>query len=131
LDLPPTTDSVSRARRHVREQVQDADLDSDTAELLVSEVVTNAVLHARTAVMVRVEVRLDGVRVEVSDGSPREPRVSPYSSDAATGRGLRLLERLARSWGVRSDRRGKTVWFEVGPSSHEGGLRGLARGADR
>lgn len=128
LDLPPTTDSVSRARRHVREHLDDTDLDVQTVELLVSELVTNAVLHARTVVILRVDVSPELVRVEVSDGSPREPRLSPYSADAATGRGLRLVENLARRWGVDQDGRGKTVWFEVGVADDDAAFGAFMEG---
>lgn len=117
LELPPTTDSVSSARRHVREHLRDTGIDVETVELLVSELVTNAVLHARSGVVVRIEVLSDAVRVEVGDGSARKPRLSPNSAEAATGRGLRLVDMLSRGWGVEHDARGKTVWFEVGAGS--------------
>lgn len=119
LELPPTTDSVPLARRFARSALRESTWDVDTVVLLVSEVVTNAVLHARSAIVVRVEDRRDVVRVEVQDGSPVPPRMHHFARSSATGRGLRLLDRLAAAWGVSSDAPGggKVVWFEVGAPS--------------
>ena len=83
--------------------------------LCLSEVVTNAVLHARTGVSVRaVEVGLT-IRVEVADGSRVKPVRRSFAEISPTGRGLHLLDRLATSWGIDLSPRGKTVWFEIGP----------------
>jgi len=119
LDLPPTTDSVPVARRFVRARLLDGATDIDTATLLVSEVVTNAILHARTTVTLTVEVIDDVVRIAVRDGSPVQPRIHSFPATSATGRGLRLLDRLAKRWGVYADpvTGGKVVWFEVGEPS--------------
>jgi hypothetical protein len=95
---------------------RDAGADIDTATLLVSEVVTNAILHARTTVTLTVEVAGEVVRIAVRDGSPVQPRIHSFAATSATGRGLRLLDRLAKRWGVDADPAtgGKVVWFEVG-----------------
>ena len=91
--------------------------DVDTALLLVSEVVTNALLHGAAPRTLQVDVRPDTIRVEVADGSPVLPRVHGFASTATTGRGLRLLDSLASRWGADPDPRdGKVVWFEVGPA---------------
>jgi anti-sigma regulatory factor (Ser/Thr protein kinase) len=119
IELPPTTESVPRARRFLCEALAelDSEADVDTAALLVTELVTNAVLHARTAVTLLVAPTGDRVRVEVHDRSPLHPRIQAYPVTSTTGRGLRLLDTMAADWGVRPDqaRSGKTVWFEVGP----------------
>ena len=121
LRLPPTPDSVPLARRFVRQQLRETECDVDTVVLLVSEVVTNAVLHARSDIRVSLEVRGDTARVEVADSSPAPPRLHRFHVESATGRGLRLLDQLALGWGVQSapadDGTGKVVWFEVGPAS--------------
>jgi anti-sigma regulatory factor (Ser/Thr protein kinase) len=119
LDLPPTTESVPVARRFVRARLVDGATDVDTATLLVSEVVTNAILHARTSVRLTVEVADEVARIAVRDGSPVQPRIHSFSATSATGRGLRLLDRLAKRWGVYADPAtgGKVVWFEVGEAS--------------
>ena len=120
LELPPTTESVPTARRFVHDLMSQSETaaDVDTATLLVTEIVTNAVLHALTPMTVRVVVEADLVRIEVRDGSLAAPRVHAFSASAATGRGLRLLQSLATRWGVRPEPPdGKVVWFEVGPAS--------------
>ena len=87
----------------------------DSAALLVSEVVTNAVLHARTGLAVEVERRGDAVRVTVSDGSPRQPQRRHHDLDSGTGRGLALRTALARDWGSADGTAPwrKDVWFEL------------------
>jgi anti-sigma regulatory factor (Ser/Thr protein kinase) len=120
LELPTITESVPAARRFVMEMMRDSDTvaDLDTASLLVTEIVTNAVLHALAPITLTVEVGEDVVRIEVRDGSDVPPRLRAFSPIAATGRGLRLLESLALRWGVRPEPSGgKVVWFEVGASS--------------
>jgi anti-sigma regulatory factor (Ser/Thr protein kinase) len=85
-------------------------------ELLValSEVVTNAVVHARAPVSVRVATVADGrVRVEVGDGSPALPHRRHFGPESAAGRGLFLLDRFTEAWGVSPANDGKVVWFEV------------------
>jgi anti-sigma regulatory factor (Ser/Thr protein kinase) len=120
LALPLSTESVPTARQFVRDLMIDSDTiaDLDTASLLVTEIVTNAVLHATAPMTLRVEISVDVVRIEVRDGSQLPPRVHAFSATAATGRGLRLLESLATRWGVRPEPGGgKVVWFEVGANS--------------
>jgi anti-sigma regulatory factor (Ser/Thr protein kinase) len=86
----------------------------DDLLLCLSEVVTNAVLHAGPPIEVTGGVvGSKKVRVEVSDGSKVTPiqRHPPHSSP--TGRGLNLLDRLTSAWGVDITNTGKTVWFEI------------------
>ena len=87
----------------------------ETRLLCLSEVVTNAVLHARTPLRVRVSEIGDVVRVEVADGSRVRPVRRTFAEISPTGRGLHLLDRLATRWGIDMNRHGKTVWFEVEP----------------
>ncbi|CAN5693694.1 hypothetical protein BH24ACT3_BH24ACT3_10680 [soil metagenome] len=113
--FPPEPASAGRARRFLGAALDGWGLHeaADAAVLLLSEVVTNAVLHAATDLTIAVS-RRDGVlRVEVRDGSPRLPNVRSYDVEAATGRGLAMVELLARSWGVDARVDGKVVWFEV------------------
>lgn len=116
LELPPTTDSVPLARRFARSELRESRSDVDTVLLLVSEVVTNAVLHARSGIRLVVEDLDEVARVEVHDASPVPPRMHHFRLVSGTGRGLRMLDQLARTWGVTADPRGagKVVWFEVG-----------------
>lgn len=117
LRLPPSTESVPVARRFAREQLRQSQSDVDTVVLLVSEVVTNAVLHARSEVVLLIQQREDVTRIEVSDASPVPPRLHNFTAESATGRGLRLLDQLALRWGADSSGTGKIVWFEVGSAS--------------
>ncbi len=126
--------SPRTARRFLRQFIEDArvDCDLDTADLLVSEVVTNAVLHARGAITVYVAALAGGVRVEVHDCSPLLPAPRRHADDATTGRGLDLVSTLASGWGAHTlhgageDR--KVVWFEL-TAGEPGGAAGRARGA--
>jgi len=117
LDLAPETESVPQARRFVRELLAAAPHDVqivDAAELCVSELVTNAVLHARTEVQVRVEDLGEAIRLEVRDRSTVMPRRIVHSVRSATGRGMEMVSLLARSWGVDLvDDRTKSVWCEL------------------
>ena len=81
--------------------------------LLTSELVTNAVLHAGTDLVVELCLRNGIVRVEVQDHSAKLPKTLHYGANEQTGRGLALVERAALAWGVQPQSTGKTVWFEV------------------
>lgn len=114
VSLAPTASSGGRARRLARQALGDVpDEVREVAELLVSELVTNALLHARPPLVLRVG-RADGrVRVEVADGDPTLPALKPYGVHAGTGRGLLLVERLADRWAAHRSAGGKVVWFEL------------------
>ena len=88
------------------------------ATLLVSELVSNALLHAGTELDVVVRRPDGGLRVEVHDRTHRLPTRKHYSITSTTGRGLALVEDLARDWGAEVTAEGKFVWFEF----DEGGL---------
>src|SRR5262249_11328879 len=85
----------------------------DTAALLTSEVVTNAITHARSSVGLSVDLTDDRVRVVVRDRSGDHPEWRAGKQNGQSGRGLLLLEALSASWGVAPDARGKAVWFEL------------------
>jgi anti-sigma regulatory factor (Ser/Thr protein kinase) len=85
-----------------------------TVELLTSEVVTNALLHAHSAPELHVFVVEGVIRVEVCDRSTLAPIQRPVDGESASGRGMMIVEALAQSWGVdRLQDGGKQVWFEV------------------
>lgn len=119
LQIEPDRSNVALARRFVMDAIHRLGCEryADVAELLTSELVTNAVLHAGTTVELRVSNEEDGIRVEVSDQSAAAPQRRRYSAEAATGRGLGLVEALASSWGTRTGSRGKTVWFTLQPDT--------------
>src|SRR5204863_3260979 len=120
IELPADTRSARRARQFVADVVGDAGSLNDTVALLVSEVASNAVLHAKTAFIVAVLLSDSHIRVEVTDGSPQRPTIRQYHPDSVTGRGLHLVDAAATRWGVEPARAGKTVWFEIDRRS--GGL---------
>ena len=107
--------SVAEARRVVREFAAEHGLDAvlDDVQLLTSEVVTNAILHAGTAVGLRLIAVADRLRVEASDGSGARPVRREANAEATNGRGLLLLDRVATSWDVVGTPDGKLVWFEL------------------
>lgn len=117
VDLEPDPRSVRTARRMVVDAVRGWRLDhlEDPAALLVSEVATNAVLHARSPFAVEVSRRRGVVRVEVSDRSPAGPQRRRHSASATTGRGLALVATLSTAWGTEAAARpwAKRVWFEL------------------
>ena len=83
----------------------------DRAELLADELVTNAVVHARTPLRLQLKLHGDVLHIAVYDASPRLLRLVPDDPDDEDGRGLRLVEQLATSWGVsRRPDGGKVVW---------------------
>jgi anti-sigma regulatory factor (Ser/Thr protein kinase) len=118
--LPCDASSVAVARRLVRgELAAHAEVPGersdfvDAASLLVSELVTNAIVHARTDVEVRLVTDQHMLRAEVSDGNPTFPTSRRPIGLAGTGRGLLMMDDLASRWGVSPSGAGKTVWFEL------------------
>lgn len=98
----------------------DLELLVDAASLVVSELVTNAVLHARSAITVALCAEHDGsLRLEVSDLSARAPQRRGYGPGATTGRGLGIVAELVDDWGVRPTSSGKSVWAVLHPYGDE------------
>ncbi|MDQ1641345.1 MAG: hypothetical protein QOJ90_696 [Actinomycetota bacterium] len=92
----------------------------DVAVLAISEIVTNAALHAHTSIELLVDVGADRVRVEVRDYNNRLPAQRRYDADATTGRGMALVAALTADCGVvELATGGKIVWFEVGDPAAE------------
>ena len=117
LTLPTKGAIANLARRYVVEQLMASEpsVVAD-AQLIVTELVTNAQLHGEPPVILRVRSVGAGARVEVQDSSPRQLIRPVQSTDAMTGRGLALVAALADSWGADpAPRGGKTVWVELSP----------------
>jgi anti-sigma regulatory factor (Ser/Thr protein kinase) len=117
--LPPIPESVPAARHFATDAVVDlgaAERRTET-ELLVSELATNAVLHAGTPMRVSVLCNGTSVRVEVRDDDPTLPEARNPDPLSPGGRGIMLVELLAERWGVNHNERGKTVWFELSDES--------------
>lgn len=119
--LPAATESPRAARRFVGDALRSegAAWAVEVAELLVSELVTNAVLHARGEVSLRVAHAPGRVRVEVAGQSGGMPMLLRRTTQATTGRGLVLVDALAAAWGVEDAGTGKAVWFELGDGASE------------
>ncbi len=116
--LPPVTTAPGTSRRVLTCLLRAAgvaDDPLDTALLLANELVTNAVVHARSDVVVEVASAAGQVRVSVSDQDPRPPRWGDGLADALSGRGLPIIDALSAAWGVIPRALGKTVWFDVDP----------------
>ncbi|KAA6212399.1 PAS domain S-box protein [Streptomyces albofaciens JCM 4342] len=113
--FPPRPESVASARRFVRAALAGADPHAvGTAELLASELVTNAVLHARTEIAVSARAVDGEVRVRIGDRQPCRALVPQRSLPyAGPGQGLALVEELASAYGVENGDEGKTVWFAL------------------
>lgn len=122
FELPAHTSSVARARAHAAGQLRRWGFPEDlghTAQLVISEFFTNAVLHTNSG-RVHCSLRLSGrrLRIEVSDeGTERcSPTEREATTDEVNGRGLQLVGALAESWGVSAadPRCGRVVWAELG-----------------
>ncbi|MBK3645791.1 SpoIIE family protein phosphatase [Streptomyces sp. MBT33] len=112
-DLPSEPAVVSVARAAVTEQLTAWGLDdlSFTTELVVSELVTNAIRHAHGPVQLRL-LRDRALICEVSDGSGTSPRLRRARTEDEGGRGLFLAARLTERWGTRYTPEGKVIWTE-------------------
>ena len=114
----PVPQSVSAARRFVDELVGQI-ANADVVLLGVSELATNAVIHAQSDFRVSVLASHSVIRVEVSDSSPQHPVVGEPGPDGVGGSGIRILGHLSTRWGVEDRPGAKTVWFELhGPQLH-------------
>jgi DNA-binding NarL/FixJ family response regulator len=114
MDLPAEPTSPGVARTLVRDLLNaDAEQMVATAELLITELVTNAVVHTSSAPRVEVELFPDHVRVAVQDDDPTPPRPREPVRNEPGGRGLVLLEELSTRWGFDQVGTGKVVWFEL------------------
>ena len=115
ITLAPHGRSVGEARRFLDAELGRQGLDHlvDDAVLAVSELVTNAVLHARTLITVRMALDEQVLRVEVADEGEGAPVLRDYGAYATTGRGLGLVSRLACAMGVEVRPVGKAVWFHL------------------
>jgi anti-sigma regulatory factor (Ser/Thr protein kinase) len=114
--LAPIPTSAGAARSFVREAFAEVGETAAlfAAELAVSELVTNAILHAATAVELTVRITDEDVTVSVHDGHPRLPTQRESSRNATTGRGLVLVASVSDAYGVELEPpEGKSVWFRV------------------
>ena len=120
---PPVTVTMTMdgaAPRHARRFLDDhwcvehAALLRPQAELVVTELVSNAVQHGEAPVVLSLDCGgVSGVVISVSDANPNLPRVQTVGPHAASGRGVRLVELLSDEWGVKTRPGGKSVWSRL------------------
>ncbi|MFD7701726.1 ATP-binding protein [Streptomyces caelestis] len=127
--LPWSPTACSSARTVIRDVLRQWGLDDlvPTAELLVSELVSNALRHASGPLRLTLE-RVSGLRCLVSDGSADLPRPADAGPEDECGRGLLLVDMLAARWGCEGGPEGKSVWFELSGDPCARGLDGDTRG---
>jgi Histidine kinase-like ATPase domain len=113
IELPGDVASCSTARRFVQECLAVGADVSENATLLISEVVTNALLHTSGPITVEVRQKGGAYRITVSDSSSTPPTEKGYRADDATGHGLQILDCLAAAWGSIQTGTGKVVWFDL------------------
>ncbi|MFD5573058.1 SpoIIE family protein phosphatase [Streptomyces cadmiisoli] len=114
-DLPSDPATVAEARTLATRQLASWDMDelAFTTELIVSELVTNAIRHAAPPITLRL-IRSHVLTCEVSDGSSTSPRLSHARTTDEGGRGLLLVARCSERWGTRYTESGKIIWAEQG-----------------
>jgi anti-sigma regulatory factor (Ser/Thr protein kinase) len=118
LRLPGAPESVRQARAFTRRVLLAAEVparQADAAEVLVSELVTNALVHAAAAMLLVRVTATPTIRIEIEDRNRSLPHLGPDAPTEPGGLGLVIVDRIADRWGadVRAD--GKVVWFELDP----------------
>ena len=117
MTLPTADHAVRQARQTTRDSLATWRLAylEETAVLLVSELVTNAVRHARGGrpITLELEASRSRLRIEVTDTDPRWPQPRTPAGFDESGFGFVLVDALAGKWGVRETATGKAVWAEV------------------
>jgi anti-sigma regulatory factor (Ser/Thr protein kinase) len=123
LTLPVEPSSIGDARQFLRRSLASWGVDEYDlgGPQVLTELATNAALHARSAYTVHLVLEPAALLVEVTDSSPALPQHRHYGVDATTGRGIALVEALSSAWGVESSPTGKTVWCRVAPDDAFGG----------
>jgi DNA-binding NarL/FixJ family response regulator len=116
LDLPRELSSVRQARRFVKEKLLEWHLESlvDDALVIVSELATNAMTHAKSGCGLRLALTPTMLRIEVADAGGGTPEPQPPSTTGESGRGVHLVAALTTAWGMEViEGEGKLVWAEL------------------
>lgn len=113
--LGPDPVSARLARQFVATTLVEWEVEHliDTAALLTSELVTNAVLHADSGIELRLAREVNLIRFEVEDHGEGHPKPRRPAPEETSGRGLALVDTLSTAWGVQPVDSGKAVWFEL------------------
>ena len=113
-ELPADPTSPRAARALVRELLGSEEVAFvESVEVVVSELVTNAITHGQSSPRIEVALTRHAVRVAVHDDSPTPPSHRTPDVDRPGGRGLHLVDRIASRWGSEPSNGGKVVWFEM------------------
>ena len=123
--MPWNPQSAPQVRRAMVDDLTALDVSSDVideAEIVVAELVSNSLRHAKPlndgCLRVRWKTKAGVVEVEVADGGgPSAPRPAPPALWSTSGRGLRIVRSLAHEWGVHEEKHGRTVWASLGGPS--------------
>jgi anti-sigma regulatory factor (Ser/Thr protein kinase) len=116
MAFPATVVSIAQAREFVRSEAAAYPREVvDRAELIASELATNAVRHTGSPYSLSITTD-DTLRIEVFDRNLSPPVLQPKNPHAIGGRGLRVIAALAREWGYQSRSNGKVVWAEISPT---------------
>lgn len=115
LDIPHDPIGSCLARELVRETLAEWAMEDllDEAELVVSELVTNAVTHGGSACRLELSHSSGALRIEVTDEGTGSPEPQPFDAEAEHGRGLVLVSAMSTSWGVEAAPAGKKVWADL------------------
>lgn len=112
----PPASAVPFAREQLTRALADWGLTGEAgepAQLVVTEMLSNAIDHARAPIRIAVRFTGESVRVEVHDASAEPPRQQPHDPSRLRGRGLQMVDALSSKWGWTNDAGGKTVWADV------------------
>ncbi len=115
MRLPASRSSPAASRAFLRSRLAGV-MDTaslETATLLATELVTNAVVHAGTEAELSYSLEEDSVLIEVSDLSPTLPRLTHPGGSDTSGRGLLIISALSEAWGTANRPDGKAVWFRL------------------
>ena len=115
LELPPTPSSAGVARFALTASCRTWGLEdlAEVGSLVLSELVANAVVHARTPLLVMARYAAGELTVAVADGSPSLPAVLPPDDEREGGRGISIIEALGATWGFQRTALGKVVWVTI------------------
>lgn len=115
VDFPSTVEEVRTVRLGARDYLEHEGVvdDLDVIEMLMSELLSNAVRHGDAPLHAAVDVTHDVISVEVADSSRREPIILPKDPTRIGGNGMRIISTFAHAWGIRRCDAGKAVWFDV------------------
>lgn len=112
-----STTSIGEARRFVSGCLRSCEPEVvSSVALMVSELVSNVILHSQGSFTVSVEITIETIRIEVSDFGSGTPTLRSPSSSDPSGRGLQIVAQLADDWGIISNTDGNTVWVVVEPT---------------